>query len=122
MRLSEAAVQSFILAKKADGRAERTIEDYHRCLDPFSEWCESRGLDADNLDRDDFRRYVAEELRSNDWAQNTVAIHIQNLRCLLSWLHDEGHTKENLAQAVEAPEREIRVEEPLTQDEIQAML
>ena len=114
--------ESFILAKRANGRASRTVDDYYRCLTPFIEWCGRRGLDTQTLDRNDFRRYIVEELRSNDWAQNTVGIHISNLRCFLSWSHDEGYIDDDLAQAVEAPEKTIRVENPLTPEELQAII
>ncbi|RLD00611.1 MAG: hypothetical protein DRI77_00085 [Chloroflexi bacterium] len=60
----QSVVASFILAKRADGRAPRTIHDYHRCLDPFADWCTDQSLSLDNLTRSDVRRYVV-RLRSN---------------------------------------------------------
>jgi integrase/recombinase XerC len=121
MNIAE-SVRRFITAKTANGRAPATISDYHRCLEPFAAWCDSHNLDTSNLDRDDFRRYIADELRSNGWAQNTVGIHISVLRCFLSWIHDEGYTDDDLAQAVEAPRKTERIEEPLTSGEVRAIL
>jgi integrase/recombinase XerC len=121
MQISE-AIEAFVLAKKANGRAPRTIKDYYRCLTPFAEWCQEQGLTADNLDRNDFRHYVAEELRSNGWAESTVSIYIRNLRCFLRWNYTEGYTDENIATAVEAPPQEVRMEDPLSIDEVNRLL
>lgn len=79
-------------------------------------------MDTDSLGRDDFRRYIADELRTNGWAEGTVSIHVSVLRCFLSWIHEEGYTTEDLAQAVEAPKKISRIEEPLSADELQAIL
>lgn len=114
-------VESFILARRADGRAPRTIRDYHRALDPFAAWCRGRRLSVKSLNRDHIREYVA-DLRSRGWAEGTVAIHVRNLRTFLRWLYEEGYTSGNLAEAVKAPRKVVRVEEPLTIHEIRLLL
>jgi integrase/recombinase XerD len=121
MNISD-AMDLFVTAKKADGRKPRTIRDYHRCIPPFADWCSDQRLDTDNLNRWDFRRYVTEELQSNGWSEATEGIHIRNLRCFLRWLYTEGITEDNLADAVEAPGRSIRFEEPLSKDELRQLL
>lgn len=115
------AVESFILARQADGRAPRTLQDYRRVLEPFAAWCGEWGIEPDSLNRDHVREYVA-GLRERGWAESTVAIHIRNLRTFLHWLAEEGLTGDNLARAVRAPKRIIREEEPLTPDEIRALI
>ena len=114
-------LERFITAKIADGRAERTIEDYHRCLDPFVAWCEEHGITLDNLSRDDVRRYVA-RLRRRDLAAATVAIHIRNIRTFLGWVWREGLTESNLATALKSPPTHRRDELPLSPEEIAALL
>jgi len=97
------AIEEFIVARRADGRAPRTIEDYHRVLGPFAAWCREQGTaHLPDLNRRMVRRYVA-YLREKGWAENTVGIHVRNLRTFLRWLYEEGYTETNLAQAIRAP-------------------
>lgn len=117
----QSVVASFILAKHADGRAPRTIQDYHRCLDPFASWCAAQPLTLGNLARSDVRRYVV-KLRSNGWSESTVGIHIRNLRTFLRWCHDEGLANENLALAISAPRMRRREELPLSHAEIKLLV
>jgi len=111
-------IGSFITARQADGRAPRTITDYRRCLDDFSTWCEAHQINIDGLDRDAIRAYVAELRARPTWSEATANIHIRNLRAFLRWMHVEGHTPTNLAQAVRHPRPTFRVETPITPDEI----
>ncbi len=120
-RTVDDAIENFILARQADGRAPRTIRDYRRVLEPFAAWCREKRLSVKSLNREHVREYVA-NLRSRGWAEATVAIHIRNLRAFLRWMHEEGHTNENLAQAVKAPGKVIRAEEPLSPDEVRRLL
>jgi integrase/recombinase XerD len=114
-------VNRFITARTADGRAQRTLDDYRRVLDPFIQWCLKHSVSLDGITRETIREYVA-YLRSKSWKENTVGIHIRNLRAFLRWLSDEGYTSNNLALAVKAPKMFGRLEIPITPDEIQALL
>jgi len=104
----------FILARQADGRAPRTISDYHRTLNNFTHWFTRH---AQALDRDTIRRYVA-SLYASDWSLGTVGIYVRNLRAFLHWLHLEGKTQENLARAVKAPKPATRIENLPTDREL----
>jgi site-specific recombinase XerD len=121
MKTLAAVVQSFIAAGTADGRAPRTIHDYHRTLKPFAAWCNDLGFGLNTLDRDAVRRYVV-MLRSRGWPEGTVNIYIRNLRTLLRWLHEEGYTETNLACAIKAPKKTVRMEAPLTPEDILLLL
>lgn len=112
----QSIVALFTLAKRADGRSPRTIQDYHRCLDPFAAWCTAQSLTLGNLTRSDVRRYVV-KLRSNGWSEATVGIHIRNLRTFLRWCYDEELITSNLALAMQAPRQIIRDETPLSPHE-----
>lgn len=115
-------VKVFIIAKQANGRAPRTLADYHRVLKPFVEWCNKQKIiSSEDLDRNVIRRYVV-ALRERDWAEGTVAIHIRNLRTFLRWLHDEEYTERNLAKAVQAPRQVVHQEQPPTMEEIRQLL
>jgi site-specific recombinase XerD len=61
------AVEAFIRARQADGRAPRTIRDYHRVLDRFAGWCGERDIVLARLDRDTVREYAGLLHRQN-WA------------------------------------------------------
>ena len=68
----------YIDAKIASGRSDRTIDDYRRCLTPFSDWCIDRDLSTANLTRHHIRKFVANELRSNGWGEGTVSLYVRN--------------------------------------------
>ncbi len=113
----------FILDKRVNGRAPRTILDYHRCLDPLAEWCEQHDIALEELGRNDVRRFVMDDVRSNGWAESTIAIHIRNLRTFLSWCHKkEKLTGDDLSQVLDAPSTSRREEHSLTPSEINQLL
>ena len=106
----QAAIEKFILAKVADGRAERTIADYRRVLGRYAE--HMNGDPVATWTRDDARAYVAALRTDTGWSHNTVAIHVRNLRAFWKWLHVEGHIDENLADAIRmGPDFEENVKE-----------
>jgi site-specific recombinase XerD len=116
------AVQSFITARNADGRAPRTIKDYHRVLQPFSNWCNEHGYGAlAALNSDAVYGYVA-ALRSRGWAAATIAIHIRNLRSFLSWLWYTKLLADNLAAEIHPPRVASRLPDLPTPEEIAALL
>ena len=114
------AIKLFVQARTADGRAPRTIQDYYRVLEPFAEWIAEQPQ-RQVLTRDVMREYVA-HLRSRNWREGTVAIHVRNLRAFLHWLHDEGRIADNLASAIRAPKTSQRFEIPITQEEVQLLI
>lgn len=114
-------VARFVIARRADGRAPRTLADYIRILTPFVAWCESCQISAQIMTRETIRTYIA-ELQASRWNPATVAIHIRNLRAFLRWLNVEGHMEHNLALAVKSPKQTTRLEIPITPQEIQALL
>lgn len=114
-------INTFVQARKADGRAPRTIADYRRVLEPFVEWCGQQDVTLDNLDRGTVRQYVA-GLYDKGWSDGTVGIHMRNLRSFLNWLHEEEQVGQNLAQAIQAPEPVTREEDLPTDEELLKLL
>ncbi len=113
--------QMFIKARRADGRAARTLQDYKRVLNPFATWCEQQNINLDSLGRASIRDYVC-LLRSNDWSSGTLSIYIRVLRTFLRWLHTEELKEQNLAKVVKPEKPTIREEDLPTPEELRKML
>lgn len=109
--------QMFIQARRADGVAERTSQDYQRVLFPFAAWCERKKIDLSRLSRTAVRQYVC-GLRSRQWKQSTVAIYIRVFRTFLRWLHTEELMAENLALVIKPESSETRLEDLPTEQEL----
>ncbi len=121
MKVAE-AIEEFIVAKRAGGRAPRTIADYRRVLLPFADWCQEQEVDdIASLNRSHVRRYVA-HLREKGWTETTVAIHIRYLRAFLNWCYREGILSDALAQAIEVPKLPPPEVSVPTQEDIEALL
>ncbi len=115
-------IDDYITFKEAQGVMKRTLADYERILrKSWGEWCKKQQIiQIDALDRSAVRRYVA-YLRTA-FQSGTVALYIRNLRAYLKWLYAEGHTKENLAEAITPPRKVQREEIPPTIEEVKRML
>ncbi len=108
MHINE-AIEVYIIAKQADGRAPRTIRDYRRVLFSMAAWLGDNGLpeEIERLDKSIIRRYVA-FLRGRGLSDGTVGIHVRNLRAFLNWSYREGLIDVNLAKAISAPPLSVR--------------
>lgn len=113
--------QMFIKARRADGRAARTLQDYKRVLIPFATWCEQHHINLDSLSRASVRDYIC-LLRSNNWSSATLSIYIRVLRTFLRWLHTEELKAQNLAKAIKSEKPTIRAEDLPTPEELRQML
>jgi site-specific recombinase XerD len=120
MKLST-AISKILLAKRANGRAPRTIQDYERVLYRFLDWVTDNGLSLESLDRDNVRRYVA-HLRGLDWAASTVGIHVRYLRAFLRFVCREGYLGEDLSLSLDAPKKHLKQDMPPTKRELRALL
>jgi site-specific recombinase XerD len=111
-------IEHFITAKRADGRAKRTLQDYNRVLSDFADWYTG---DPNELDRHTIRLYVA-GLRERGWADSTVAIYIRNLRSFFRWCYAEDYLAHDLATAIHAPRRSMRDDPPPSRQDIRRLL
>jgi len=76
-----AAVDDFLLAKRADLRSPYTLDLYARCLTPFLAHLQTEGLtDPAQVKAAHVRAYVADRAKRN--APGTVAIHARVIRAL----------------------------------------
>jgi site-specific recombinase XerD len=122
------AKRLFINDRVARGRAERTIEDYHRVLDPFVCWCKMNRLQTLDLTRNHIRSYIV-VLRTKPrprfnrpWSEGTVNLHIRYLRAFLNWMKGEDLVHTDLAGAVDAPKTVVNVNGLISDDEIMRLL
>ena len=117
------AVQNFIDAGIADGKAPRTIKDYRRILYPFSEWCaKHQTTHVTELTKDLIRAYSKHLREEKGWAESTWAIHIRTVRAFLRWIFEEGLVPENFALAIKSPKPMMKVETLPTEEEIKQLL
>jgi len=117
------AYQQFITFKHGQGRADRTIEDYHRCIqDHFLPWLHDHEIhDLMEITRQHLWQYAA-ELWETGWMQNTVGIYLSNVRTWLNWLHRQGFIETQLGAAITVPKRKSREEQPPAQEDISRLL
>jgi len=121
------AVQLFIQDRIAQGRAERTLEDYQRVFKPFVSWCREQNVEMHEVTRESVRDYVVllrtkpRPQSGKPWSKGTVGIHIRNLRTFLHWLRAEGKIPGDLASALKAPDITVRIDGLLTDPEIKQL-
>jgi integrase/recombinase XerD len=117
------AYDDFMLFKRAQGRAERTLKDYDRCIANHAiPWLRDNDVDAlEDLTRRLLWQY-ADDLRHEDWKTNTRAIYLSNLRTWLNWLHRQDYLERKLGDAVTVPKRQTRQELPPSQNELARLL
>lgn len=94
--LSKDAINEFLLAIKANGRAAATISWYRRSLRPLTEYWPGP---IEEVDRHALRGYVA-HLRDQPLSPATVAGRVRALKAFFSWLFREGHLPNNPGQAI----------------------
>ena len=94
------AIDSFILACKADGLKPRTTETYQLRLQRFSERFVERNIAQITLT--DLRAYSA-DLYTQELSVYTIHGHLRSLRRFYKWLTQEGILEENLALGIRLP-------------------
>lgn len=118
------AFDEFLIFKRAQGRADRTIDDYRRCLErKFIPWCRDHDINTtEQLTRRAIWQYAAYLRRIPTWGTNIVGIYIQNLRTWLAWIHREGWTTKNLAQALETPRKRVSEQVPPSPEDVTRLI
>jgi len=112
-------LQTFLTAKRAEGRRPATLRDYDLVLTRFSQQVDM--ATPETWTRATIRTYVA-DLRATGWAPATVALHIRYLRAFWKWCRLEGYTTEDFSQLIPAPPRTIREETVPTTAEFTALV
>ncbi|GAA1987185.1 hypothetical protein GCM10009817_30870 [Terrabacter lapilli] len=110
---------SWALALRADRKSPQTLKTYSDGVRFYLAWCEAQV--ADPLARASLRAWVAELLDSGAAASTAVARQLA-VRRFAAWLADEGEIATDPFLGFKAPKLDQRVIEPLTDDQLRALL
>lgn len=113
-------IESFLMAKEAEGRSQRTIGDYGKYLHAFDRWL--GGTAVAELTPAAVSKYVAERQRSSRYAARYISA---VLKSFASWLARMEYVATPLGTSVLAGIRTPRVDrqrEPYTDDEVRTMI
>jgi len=113
--------KDFMLAKKLEGLAERTMTDYVNHFQYVNNWILEEYVDPTVTSN----RYIEKALfmgytgyMISHFKPSTVNIRLRTLRCYLKWLYSEGLTKEDIStklKLVKVPKDTIQ---PLSPQEV----
>ena len=117
-------IDSFLTDRRSQGFAAQTVEFYRKKLKYFSEFCEGQAVtQVSQLTADLIRRYII-ELQDG---HNDGGVHacFRSLRSLLYWVEQEEIMPfewKNPIRKVKAPRLPVEPIEPISQQDIQALL
>lgn len=115
----QALAESWALSLRADRKSPQTIKAYGDGVRFFLAWCQAH--DADPLQRATIRTWVAELLDGGS-AASTARSRQLAVRRFTAWLDDEGEIETDPFVGIKAPKLDTQVIEPLTDDELRALL
>lgn len=114
-----ALAPSWFVSLRADRKSPQTIRAYEAGVRLWLDWCEEH--DADTLDRARLREYVAGLL--DDGARPATArARLLAVRRFVAWLLEEDEIDADPFAGITPPKLDSPIVEPLTEDELRAML
>lgn len=111
--------ESWALSLRADRKSPQTIKAYGDGLRFYLDWCE--GEDAEPLERSSVRAWVA-DLLDGGAAAATARSRQLAVRRFTAWLDEEDEIPSDPFVGLKAPKLDTKVIEPLTDDELKALL
>ncbi len=113
--------EDFLVYKKAENLAERTLADYHRChkymVDYIYEWYSDTDIRYDiNLHRS-YISWMLERVQAS-----TVNIRIRYLKVYLKFLEEEGYVNDSINHRVKKVKQVVNEKKPLTDSDVTNML
>jgi integrase/recombinase XerD len=103
------------------GLAANSIESYATDLERLSAWAEKNGLDLLSLTRQDLREWLI-DLGGEKLSENSKRRLISAVRGFYKFLMFDGHTKQNPAEDLVAPQKGVYLPRFLNQTEIEMLL
>lgn len=111
--------QSWTLSLRADRKSPQTLKAYGDGVRYYLAWCESQAVAP--LARSSIRSWIASLLDGGS-APSTARARQLAVRRFTAWLEDEGEIDADPFLGVKAPKLDTQVVEPLTEDELRALL
>lgn len=128
------ATEGFILAKECAGCSPHTIRNYKLALRRLQEFLESRDPPLTNITSDDLQGFIR-QLQTTKYPQpgaverppkalssKTVRNIHTALSSLWTWAIQEGHAETHVPKTVTPPKPQEQQIEPLTEDQVRAIL
>ena len=116
-------ISHFTYSKKAEGRSPKTISWYDEMLLDFVRFLRCTGREATlaEFNANTVREFIVYE-QGRDVSPFTVQGKARSLKVLASWLFSEDYTPDNLLANVKLPKVPNNIVEPLTDEEIGALI
>lgn len=111
---------SWIRSLRAERKSPHTIKAYRKGIVAFTEWCESTGTTPE-LTKAAVETFITARLDQGH-AAKTVGNQLLALRQFANWLVAEGEIPSNLLKGMQQPKLDKKVVNPLTDDDLRAML
>lgn len=113
-------LESWVLTLRAERKAPQTVSSYLTGMKKFIEWCEGEGLEP-RIDRRLVAGYTVALLDEGKSASTAIARQ-KAVRRFTEWALEEGEIDHDPLIGLKPPKLDLEVIEPLTDDEIRAML
>lgn len=113
--------ERFMMVKKSEGLAERTIEDYQTHFRFFYEFLEG-DIPSSEISIDIFREYLAFMIHEKGLKPMTVNLRVRTIRAFMRFCYTEGYIKEPIHdkfKPIKVPEDTIQA---LTPGEVKLLL
>lgn len=110
---------SWLLSLRADRKSEQTVKTYSEGVRFYLTWCQDN--DAPPLERASIRGWIAGLLDGGNQPSTARARQLA-VRRFTSWLTEEGEIPADPFVGIKAPKLDTKVIEPLTDDELRALL
>ena len=114
-----ALLDSWVLSLRADRKSDSTVKSYSDGVRFYLAWCRENA--AAPLERTSLRAWVA-TLLDNGAEASTARARQLAVRRYAAWLAEEGEIGEDPFLGVKSPRLDQRVIEPLTDDQLKALL
>lgn len=115
-----ALLGSWELHLRAERKSPQTVKTYGDGVRAFLRWCEEQGHPA-AIDRDLLKRFTVELLDAGAKPSTATSRHLA-VRRFSAWLTDEGELDTDPLLGVKAPKLDQPVTEPLSDDDLRALL